>query len=96
MRLPEIFGLSLKQVRYTYPGFECPKFLRNLLKLRYQPEKVKNIENIPEFLKIEDIHDVLYDLANYIHSKNAFKTVSGAEINGFLCFGHFWSNLDSI
>ena len=37
--------------------------------------------------------------SKYIHSKNAFKNVLGrseAEKNSFLCFGHFWSDLDSI
>ena len=61
MRLPEIFHISgkskvkncqrSKQARYTYPGFECWKILRNLPKilpkLRNQPD---NVKNVPEFL----------------------------------------------
>ena len=56
-----------------------------------------NFRNMSKMSKIYRIFwksmvsNVLYDLAKYIHSKNAFKTVlarSGAEINHFLCFGH--------
>ena len=35
----------------------------------------------------------IYNLAKYIHSKNAFKTVLArleAEIIKFMCFGHFF------
>jgi hypothetical protein len=43
-----------------------------------------------KYLKIKRRRRPLFG-PKYIHSKNAFKTVlarSGAEINGFLCFGY--------
>ena len=74
-----------------------PEKVKNIKYIPEFSEYVKNDKNIPEYWKINglcrkngiDVHPAIY-----LHSNNAFKTVlarSGAEIKGFLCYGHFWS-----
>ena len=63
-------------------------------------------KNILEFSKIPKIlvltcyfRYIIPKHTKYIHAKNTLKTVLRrlkAEIINFLCFGHFWSNLDAI
>ena len=66
MRLPKKFAISRKSkaelfqrskiVRYTYPGFECPKILQNLPKI-FPKIEVRNpcskkYHNFLEYVKI--------------------------------------------